>query len=148
MACPFSNKACTECAVYRGRHRYLSFPKQHRSLADEHKEYLESGNPSLSDELQALRVAAEPWAGKQVQGKGELKIRLKVIDVERNEARVCSLHEVEKWHWGDPRMWRLIDGRQVTSFDSLLGILCHKAEAGCEEVELYEAPRFMNLAGG
>jgi len=27
-------------------------------------------------------------------------------------------------------------------------ILRYKAETGCEEVELYEAPRFMLLAGG
>jgi hypothetical protein len=27
MTCPFSNKACMECAVYRGRHLYLCFTK-------------------------------------------------------------------------------------------------------------------------
>ena len=27
MACPFSNKACVECAIYRGRHFYLCFAK-------------------------------------------------------------------------------------------------------------------------
>ena len=31
---------------------------------------------------------------------------------------------------------------------SLIEILRHKAETGHEEVELYEAPRFMFLAGG
>jgi hypothetical protein len=30
MTCPFSNKACVECAVYRGRHLYLCFEKGHR----------------------------------------------------------------------------------------------------------------------
>ena len=30
----------------------------------------------------------------------------------------------------------------------LIEILCYKAETGFEEVELYEAPRFMLLAGG
>jgi hypothetical protein len=27
MACPFSGKACMECAVYRGRHFHLCFAK-------------------------------------------------------------------------------------------------------------------------
>lgn len=27
MICPFSNKTCVECAVYRGRHFYLCFAK-------------------------------------------------------------------------------------------------------------------------
>jgi hypothetical protein len=31
MACPFSRKACTECAVYRGRHFYLCFKKAFRA---------------------------------------------------------------------------------------------------------------------
>lgn len=28
--CPFSNKACIECGVYRGRHFYLCFAKEYR----------------------------------------------------------------------------------------------------------------------
>jgi len=71
-----------------------------------------------------------------------------VIDVESNQTRICELHELEKWHWGNPRIERLIDGRQVTDLDSLLEILYHKAETGHEEVDLYETPRFMMLAGG
>ena len=27
ITCPFSNKACIECAIYRGRHFYLCFAK-------------------------------------------------------------------------------------------------------------------------
>jgi hypothetical protein len=146
-ACPFSNRACTGCAVYRGRHQYI-ISKQHRPLTDKQQGRPESGTPSLSAEFQALRKSAEPWTGKQGQKKGELKIRLKVIDVERKETRICDLHELQKWHWGNPRLYRLIDGRQVTDLDNLIEILYHKAEAGCEEVDLYEAPRFMMLAGG
>jgi hypothetical protein len=95
-----------------------------------------------------LQKAAEPWTGKQGQRKDELRIRLRVIDVERNETRICAMHELERWHWGNPRIWRLIDGRQITSLDSLFEILRYKAETGHEEVDLYEAPRFMMLAGG
>jgi hypothetical protein len=45
-------------------------------------------------------------------------------------------------------MMRIIDGWQVTSMEMLLEIICDKAEKGYEEVDLYEAPRFMLLAGG
>jgi len=30
MVCPFSNKACEECALYRGRHYYLCFCTKYR----------------------------------------------------------------------------------------------------------------------
>jgi hypothetical protein len=150
VACPFSNGPCTECAVYRGRHQHLILSKPHRTPSDgqQQKKHSQSGTSSLSAEFQALRNSAEPWTGKQGQRKDELKIRLKVIDVERKETRICDLHELQKWHWGNPRLYRLIDGRQVTDLDNLIEILYHKAEAGCEEVDLYEAPRFMMLAGG
>jgi hypothetical protein len=58
------------------------------------------------------------------------------------------LSEARKWDWTDSTVWRIIDGRQIKSLDSLIEILCHKAEAGAEEAELYEAPRFFFLAGG
>lgn len=30
MICPFSNKICEECALYRGRHYYLCFYRKYR----------------------------------------------------------------------------------------------------------------------
>ncbi|MBA4390736.1 MAG: hypothetical protein C0399_07345 [Syntrophus sp. (in: bacteria)] len=30
MTCPFSNKICRDCAVYRGSHYYLCFKKEYR----------------------------------------------------------------------------------------------------------------------
>ena len=36
MACPFSNKMCRDCAVFRGSHYYLCFKKEYRGcLIDE-----------------------------------------------------------------------------------------------------------------
>jgi hypothetical protein len=148
MACPFSKRTCTECAVYRGRHRYLGLSKEHGRRTKGHRESSPSESPSLSGEFQALQKAAEPRTGKRGQRKDELRIRLRVIDVERNETRICPLHELERWDWSNPRIWRLIDGRQITDFDHLLEILRYKAETGHEEVALYEASRFMMLAGG
>ena len=145
--CPFSNRACTECAIYRGRHRNLSFSKQHEGFPNRREEHAKSRAFSPAVEFRALRKFAEPRT-RQRQTKDGLKIRVKVIDVETEETRMCGIHELEKWHWGNPRIWRLVDGRQVTDLDNLIDILHHKVEAGFEEVEIYEAPRFMVLAGG
>ena len=35
MMCPFSNKLCEECALYRGRHYYLCFSKKYRGHLDD-----------------------------------------------------------------------------------------------------------------
>lgn len=148
ITCPFSNKGCTECGVYRGRHHYLSFSQQHQSSTDQQKGHAKSDVLSLSVEFQTLRNSVKPAACKYNENKMEPKIRLKVIDMESSAARICELSELKRWDWSNPRIWRLIDGRQVTNLDSLIEILCCKAERGYEEVELYEAPRFMLLAGG
>lgn len=139
--CPFTHKLCAECALYRGRHLYLSFSKQYRGYTDEPKDR------DLLD-FQALRKFVETWAGKGTQAKNEFKIRLKVIDMESGETKIWEFNETKTWDWSDPEITRLIDGRQVTNFDSLIEILCYKAEKGYQEVEIYEFPRFMLLAGG
>lgn len=148
MTCPFSNKGCTECAVYRGRHHYLSISKQYQGSTDQQKGHVRSRASSLSVEFQALRNAVKPVAGRHGETKREPKIRVKVIDMESRATRICELGELKRWDWSNPGIWRLIDGRQVTNLDSLIEILHYKAEKGLEEVELYEAPRFMLLAGG
>jgi len=148
MVCPFSNKACKECALFRGRHHYLSFSQKRRGFMDEQEEHGKSCASPLSDDFLTLSKSVEPWAGKYGQTKSEPAIRLKVVDMESRTTRICSVDELKEWDWGNSRICRLIEGRQVTNFDSLVAILCYKAETGSEEVELYEAPRFMLLAGG
>ena len=148
MTCPFSKKVCTDCVLYRGRHHYLSLPKPRRGAADEALKPAGAGLRSLTEDFELLRDSSEPWAGKYGKARSEPQIRLKVIDVENRATRLCSLSEARKWDWTNPRIWRVIDGRQIKSLDSLIEILCYKAEAGSEEAELYEAPRFMFLAGG
>lgn len=148
MTCPFSKKGCTDCVLYRGRHHYLSLSKPRRGVTDELKEPARSGVHSLSDDFEVLKKSSEPWAGRYGKARNEPTIRLKVIDVENRGTRICSLNEARKWDWSNPRIWRVIEGRQIKSLDSLIEILCYKAEAGAEEAELYEAPRFMFLAGG
>ena len=35
MKCPFSDKVCAECAIYRGRHYFLCFASKYRGRIDE-----------------------------------------------------------------------------------------------------------------
>jgi hypothetical protein len=38
MRCPFSDKVCEECAIYRGRHYFLCYSKKYRGHIDsEHR---------------------------------------------------------------------------------------------------------------
>lgn len=77
-----------------------------------------------------------------------LKIRLKVIDRETGESRYCSVMETKTWDWANPEYWRIVNGWQITSFKGLLNLLHLKAQKGCEEIEVLEAPRFTMLSGG
>ena len=146
ITCPFSKKVCTDCVLYRGRHHYLSLPGPHRG--NESQKPVNGAGHSLSDDFELLENSSEPWAGQSTKARTEPPIRLKVIDLENRGTRICSLNDARKWDWTDPKIWRVIDGRQIKSLDSLIKILCHKSDAGAEEAELYEAPRFMFLAGG
>ena len=148
ITCPFSKKVCTDCVLYRGRHHYLSLLRPGRRVANKPWNLAKSSLPSLSDDFELLEKSSEPWAGKYGEARREPEIRLKVIDVENKGERICTLGEARKWDWTNPRIWRVIDGRQIKSLDRLIEMLCYKAEEGLEEVVLYEAPRFMFLAGG
>jgi len=156
MTCPFSNKACRECPIYRGRHRYRSFSHQCQGSTDKATGWAKSAVTPPSIEFQALRKSVErylvlptfPDTGKHSEKRGNPKIKLKVIDVENRTTRTCDFDESKEWIWDNPEIMRVIGGWQVTSTEMLLEIMCSKAEKGCEEVELYEAPRFMLLAGG
>jgi len=148
MTCPFSSKECMECAIYRGRHHYLSYFREHQGSTNPPKGHAKSRVHSPSVEFQALKNAVKLVADQNREPNVVPKIRLKVIDMESRATRICELSELKRWDWSNPRIWRLIEGRQVTNLDSLIEILRYKAEKGFEEVELYEAPRFMLLAGG
>lgn len=139
--CPFTHNLCAGCAPYRGRHHYLISGKQRQGRAQK------AGERGPVN-FKAMKKIAEPWAGKAIGAKGDLKIRLKVIDMESGASRICDFNDAKKWDWSKPDVWRLIDDRQVTSIEGLFEVLCYKAENGCEEVEIVEAPRFMLLGGG
>jgi len=148
MFCPFSHRLCSECALYRGRHYYLGFCKQYRGYIGESKENAKSGVLQHSVDSRALENWAEPWAGAGLRPEAELEVKLKVIDMETGETRVCEFNEAKTWDWSNPEMMRVIGGLQITSWDKLVELLSFKAGKGYQEVEIYEAPRFMLLGGG
>ena len=86
--------------------------------------------------------------GQEIDGAMTCKIRLKLVDLESGESRICTLAELETWDGANPEIWRTIGGWQITSFQGLLDLLNLKMEKGYEEIEILEAPRFMMLSGG
>jgi hypothetical protein len=147
MVCPFSNKLCIDCEIYRGRHYYLSLCEQYRGYLGKTKGNVKSRAFQDSYNLEAFKKWVAPWFGKR-NPENELQIRLKVIDMESEETRVCTLEETKTWDWTDPVIMRFIDGIQVTDRDKLIELLTYKAKKGFTEVELYKGPRFMLLGGG
>jgi hypothetical protein len=104
--------------------------------------------PDIQAHFRALESQVEPWADVEPLPETALHIRLRVINVETGENRVYSLAEVKQWDWGDRETVRQIDGIQIDSWAKLVKVLSYKAMSGHHEVKLYEAPRFMVLAGG
>jgi hypothetical protein len=146
VTCPFSKTACTECSLYRAKHHHLSLSMQDRSIL-RRSGGAKSHRLAISAEFEALNRSVERSDRKRGRTT-EPKIRVKVIDMETKATRICEVKELKGWDWSDPSLWRLIDGWQVRDLNRLMEILNSKAEMGCEEVEVCEAPRFMMLAGG
>ncbi len=71
------------------------------------------------------------------------KIGLTVLDRETGERRACTIAEAGTWDWENRQKVRSIGPWHIYSFARLLSVLADKAEAGCEEVELVEAPFYM-----
>jgi hypothetical protein len=140
LVCPFTNKSCHDCVLYRGRHCYLDNHQKDRANI--------SDSADIKAYFQTLDEALTPQLDAGLRSEKELDIRLKVIDVENGVTRVCPLEEARTWDWDNEQVMRIIDGRHITSWDKLVAMLSLKAEKGYQEVKLYEAPRFMVLAGG
>ena len=74
----------------------MSCSKQPQGFTDEQKEDGTSCALPLSVEFQALRKVVEPCSGKDSGTGREPKIRLKVIDMENGETRICDLERIER----------------------------------------------------
>jgi len=134
--CPFTRERCTECGVYRGRHRHIVL-----------QDHSDKQNDHISQYFKAVDEYLDPWAGKS-GSNGKPKLVFRVLNLENRRSRVCDFTEAKTWDWGDPTIMRLIDGWHVKSYNNLVDILCYKEEIGHKEAELQECPRFMMLSGG
>ncbi len=76
------------------------------------------------------------------------KVTLRLVDVEHNTSRPCDITEAKTWDWQNSQVMRIIGDWQIASYEMLLFKLREKEESGITEVDLFEAPRFMMLAGG
>jgi len=146
MVCPFSHRLCDECPLYRGRHYYLCFCEKYRGYIDQSKGNAKPGTNHQPVDFQALWKLVQPWAGRRLEA--EPNVKLKVIDMESGERRVCQLDEAKTWDWDNPKMMRIVSGFQVTSWDKLIELASFQVKKGYQEVEVYEGPRFMMLGGG
>ena len=146
MLCPFNYRLCEECPLYRGRHYYLSLCKKYRGYIGEPVRNTKSSTNHQSVDFETLGRLAEPWADRRQEA--EPKVKLKVIDMESGKVRVCELDEAKTWEWGNPEIMRMIGGVQITSWDKMVELVSFKAKKGYQEVEVYEAPRFILLGGG
>jgi hypothetical protein len=148
MICPFSRKLCIECELYRGKHYFLCYCEKYRGYLGQSKERAKYNAAPPTINFKALEKMANPWTGANRQSGNEPEIKLKVIDMENKQERLCQLEETKTWDWDNPKIMRIIDGRHVTSWYNLLEILNYKANKGYQEVELHEGPRFILLSGG
>ena len=152
FVCPFSHKSCYECVLYRGKHYYIDTCRKeggnNGDRSDNRTPAVPYRSADLKKDFQTLESQVEPWADVVPLPDRDLQMRLVVINVETGENRVYSPADARTWDWDDSETVRQIDGIQIDSWDKLRKVLSYKAKSGQQEVKLYEAPRFMVLAGG
>lgn len=146
MLCPFNQKLCSECPLYRGRHYYLCFCEKYRGCIGKPERNINPVANHPSVDFKALEKLIKRWEGRPIDAPPT--VRLKVINMETEERRVCELEEAKTWDWDNPKMIRVVSGFHVTSWEKLVELASFKAKKGYQEVEVYEGPRFMMLAGG
>jgi hypothetical protein len=147
MLCPFSQRLCDECPLYRGRHYFLCFCKDYRGYIGKSRGNIRPGTDQHEVDFKTLWKQLEPRLSHKVEA--EPKIKLKVIDMETGKARFCELDEAKTWDWDNPEIMRMAGGYiHITSWDMLVEFAARRAEKGYQEMDVYEGPRFMMLAGG
>ena len=147
---------CRNCPIYRGRHSYVVakdgdetpqariVKKPEMDWQQRFKAVLQNKENDVPDPEEAYRLrprkTRKEGNGRETQ---KYKISLTVLDRETGERRVCTVSEASTWDWDNRQKVRSIGPWHIYSFERLLAVLAQKAEAGCEEVELTEAPFYM-----
>jgi hypothetical protein len=150
MKCPFNDKLCIECHLYRGRHYYLCNCKQYRGYIQPKDAVNRSVEKETAD-FDKLQKLLEPWsvsAANKEKHAAEKKINLKIIDMETGQQSTCEPDVAKNWNWDDPTIMRLVHGVHVSTWAKLAELLRYHQEKGADELVIYEGPRFMMLAGG
>jgi len=143
MKCPFSEKMCEECQLYRGRHYYMCVNEHYRGyIKPKHK--VEIKGPAGNIDLNTIKRLFEPWSVAGDSAKiPQIKMKIKVILREDNSERYVELAEAKDWDWKNKFMMRLVNGKHVTSWEEFLEIVRYQEEKGTEELVVFEAPAFM-----
>ena len=101
----------------------------------------DDGVPHPGEALQSKRQKTDRNGGPKK--RREYRVSLTVLDRETGERKVCTISEAKTWDWGNREKVRSIGPWHIYNFERLLAVLAQKAEAGCMEVELVEAPFYM-----
>jgi hypothetical protein len=144
--CPFLHRGCEQCAIYRGRHIYLTVCKGSAGSARAGKNGKLNAREPV--DFKSMKELFEPWADKKDKTEALPDISIKVIDAETDEAAYFDLNEAKNWDWSNPTLMRVVGDIQIYSWEKLVEIARFKAKKGTRELVIYEAPRFMLLAGG
>lgn len=143
MRCPFNQKLCEECQLFRGRHYYLSTCEHYRGYIKTDTKP-DTMHPSQKMDFASLKKLFEPWSAVDDNVKpADMKIKIKVIDREAGTERYCDLLETKNWDWQNRFIMRLVNGKHVTSWEEFLEIVRYQDARGTAELVVYEAPSFM-----
>lgn len=131
----WSHGYCPDCDIYKGKGGPCpGYPVE----PEDSKEAI----------FDALDNSGQLPGEKPKDDKPMPTVRLRLVDVERKTNRATDLDEARGWDWGNPDIMRIVGNWQIKDFDMLLFILREKQGKGAEEVDIFEAPKFMVLAGG
>ncbi|MCL2025872.1 MAG: hypothetical protein FWG92_03600 [Leptospirales bacterium] len=128
--CPFNQRACIDCVLYRGRHQ-CNAPVSHINDAE------------VLNEIQAMLT---PKTSLKETGSN---IKILYVNIEDCISKEVQLAELQDLDWDNNFFVRKIDGIHIHSWETLLGVLKYKEETeGKDFVEFIEAPGFMLYGGG
>jgi len=128
--CPFNQRACIDCALYRGRHQCGGM----------------AGHISDSDILKEIQAMLTPKASFKESGPN---IKILYVNIEDCISKEVQLEELQNLDWSNNFFVRKIDGIHIHSWETLLSVLKYKKETeGKNFVEFIESPGFMLYGGG
>lgn len=143
MRCPFNEKLCEECQLFRGRHYFLSTCEHYRGFI-KNNTGKETATGLKTVDMAAMKKLFEPWSEAPEGEKASVTtIKVKVIDRETGTEQYCEHGETANWDWKNRSIMRTVGGRHVTSYEELLNVLRYQESKGAKELVIYVAPTFM-----